>query len=170
MSNNELKRGVYKYEGNTVTFGKYDGEPLDWTVLEVYDGHVLLFSKYVITYGEYHSDDDPRYKYKDSDVKEWLNTVFVINAFTQDERDMIDYAEPEEGCEDEVFLLCKEEIMNEDLFADDDARMCGETYWTRTLTGYEDKAVTVDMYGFPSWTYKSNENVGIRPAIWVNLN
>ncbi len=166
----QLKRGVYNYKDNTVTFGKYEGEPIEWTILDVYDGHVLLISKYVITYGEYHRYDDARYKYKDSDVREWLNTVFVINAFTQDERNLIDYVEPEDGCEDEIFLLSKDDMMDEDFFADDDARMCGETYWTRTLAGYGDKAYTVDMYGFTSWTYKNNENVGIRPAMWVNLN
>ncbi len=103
-------------------------------------------------------------------MRNWLNTAFVSSAFTQSERDMIDYVQMEDGCDDEVFLLSKEEILSENLFEDDDARMCGKSYWLRSLAGYGDKANTVDMYGFTSWKYKDQKGVGIRPAMCVGLN
>ena len=83
---------------------------------------------------------------------------------------MIDWAQTENGCEDELYLLSKEEIMDTDLFPDDDARMSDGSYWLRSLAGYGDKADKIDMYGFTGWAYKDKQNVGVRPAMWVNLN
>lgn len=144
---------------------------MEWTFLEATDGHVLLFSKYVIAYGAYHNSDESRYNWENCDLREWLNTDFISTAFTQSERDMIDYGYTDDECEDEVFLLSKGEITNQHVFEDDNARMCGESYWLRSLERDREKASTVDMYSFTSWKYKkSTKGVGIRPAVWVDLN
>ena len=167
MSDNELKKGAFQSKGDTVTFGRYEGQPLEWTILDENDGHVLLFNKYVIAYGSYHNSDDSHYSWENCDLREWLNNTFISKAFTESERAMIDYAYSEDGCEDEVFLLSKGDITNTYLFEDDDARMCGESY---SLERDREKASTIDMYGFTSWKYKSTKGVGIRPAMWVDLN
>ena len=97
------------------------------------------------------------------------NIYTEIDNFITEKINEVDSDSDEDDCEDEVFLMSLGEITEPDLFKDDDERMCGETYWLRSLTRDKEKAYTVDMYGFTSWKYKSKV-CGIRPAMWVDLN
>ena len=165
---NHLKRGKYIYNGPAV-FGAYAGSPIEWSILDVSGGHMLLISREIVAERQYHETDDMRTSWKGCTLRKWLNGDFISSAFDREERAMIDSVETDAGCEDRVFLLSRQEVTDPDLFKDDDARKGGGMYWLRSLPGYGDMADAVSISGFITRADKNKGDVGVRPVIWVDL-
>lgn len=84
---------------NTVFFGKYpqnssdpqDKQPIEWIVLEEKGDKEFLLSKYIIDYKAYNNDPgmDPQKSlpiWEFSDIRQWLNTEFINETFSEEER------------------------------------------------------------------------------------
>ena len=87
--------------GSIVAFGRYeqDGneengpEEIEWIVLDVQDGKVLLLSKYGLEVKPYNTDhynpDHTEVTWETCTLRTWLNSTFLITAFTVFERKAI---------------------------------------------------------------------------------
>ena len=161
-------------QGDIVQFGSYEQdnnkgngkEPLSWVVLTKDKGKLFLVSLYALEagtvldgvgdpYGEeddYDEDDDGGYDYddpyewKDSFVRSWLNGAFINKAFSADELAIIDDTKlEEEACVDKVFLLSKDEVLNQNYaLAKTEDRSCIPTKYS---LNYGDGGYGIDMYG-----------------------
>jgi len=80
------------YEGQTVSFGRYEQdrnqangpEPIDWQVLEVRGDLVLLLSVKNLETRPYHNRNEA-VTWETSDARAWLNNEFIYKAFTPEE-------------------------------------------------------------------------------------
>ena len=70
----------------TVTFGSYHGEDIEWLVLEKGSEGTLLLSKYVLDYQTYDDPDDPCKSWMTSRLDPWLNEEFFNEAFSEEEQ------------------------------------------------------------------------------------
>ena len=116
--------------GDIVPFGKYEqdnntgngAETIEWIVLDVEGKSVLLLSKYCLDVKLFHEGEGKAtVTWKNSTLRGWLNSNFLNDAFTEEERDFISMTvvsdianasyETDGGdiTEDKVFLLSAEE-------------------------------------------------------------
>ena len=80
---------------NTVFFGKYpqdssdtnQKQPIEWIVLEEKKNKKLLLSKYILDYKPYNDSSNTDLPiWEDSDIRRWLNTEFMNEAFSDEEK------------------------------------------------------------------------------------
>lgn len=136
--------------GDNFSFGSYEqdenngAEPIDWQVLAVEEGRALLISKYSLEVRSYHGDFSP-ITWENSDMRNWLNSEFLDEAFTSEEQTLIlevtnsNPDNPDWGTEggndtrDRLFLLSIDE--QEKYFENDEARTCRLTYQAAKKSG-----------------------------------
>lgn len=136
----ERENRIKTEEGNRteVAFGRYtEGlfvkKPIEWIAVDVRDDKVLLVSKKAIDYKKFNSAK-VAVNWKNSTLRQWLNTKFLKKAFNDDERvRILDTEISDEGgnrinllgngnTTDKIFLLsCKEA---ERYFALESTRAC----------------------------------------------
>lgn len=74
-----------------VEFGQYFQEdadhktPISWVGVAKDEGKLLLLSHYALDYREFHHERVPVI-WESSDLRSWLNTVFLKEAFFEEER------------------------------------------------------------------------------------
>lgn len=189
--------------GSVVTFGAYEQdnslangqEPLLWLVLEKSGRRMLLITERIIDVRAYHSIHTS-VRWKNSDVRAWLNDTFFHTAFTDAEQALIpEVAHADIGNEsygiktgseswDRVFFLNTQEVghylpSRADRVAQptDYANARGFTanpdgwWWLRNPGEDTDHAALVDKSGN---IYQRGDRVemtvyGVRPAIYVEL-
>ena len=159
-------------QGDIVQFGSYEQdnnmgngkEPLSWVVLTKDKGKLFLVSLYALEAGtvldglgdlyDYDEDeeeyegydyDDP-YEWKDSFIRSWLNGAFINKAFSADELAIIDDTKlEEEACVDKVFLLSKDEVLNQNYaLAKTEDHICDPTMYS---FNYGDGGYGIEIYG-----------------------
>lgn len=175
--------GVIK-EGERITFGKYEiddnlsngKEVIEWEVLEVENGEALLLSSFALK--KWGQEGKP---WATSALRAWLNSTFVDDAFSTNERNAIqkirlnnyqNYLEI-----DEVFILSLEEV---DRYIEDKSIMCcvstphasrgawfPDSVW---LLRPRVEAPVVDFYGDVDTSTIYVGGCGVRPAIWINIS
>lgn len=74
---------------DTIFFGNYKGENIEWIVLTTEGDKKLLLSKYVLDACVYCKDYDFAYKWSDSYLCKWLNETFMNEAFNESEQAML---------------------------------------------------------------------------------
>ena len=90
-----MEIGSYDEVGDIVLYGHYEQdnnmsngkEPIAWIVLD-YDAEnnrALLLSEYIIDFRQFHSTT-PYPTWEKSDIRAWLNSDFLNNAFSEDEK------------------------------------------------------------------------------------
>ena len=116
----------------SVKFGKYEQdnniengqEDIEWIVLEKKNGKALLLSKYILDCKNYNYDNYCDTNWEESTIREWLNSIFYSNAFSDDEAEIIIHSKVINNDNDEyktkggndtedyVFLLSIDEVKN----------------------------------------------------------
>ena len=145
--------------GSIVTFGTYEQdndllngpEPIEWVVLDIQDGRVLLTSRYALDGMIYNEGYLVDTTWEECDLRVWLNDTFFNTAFTSEEQDRIPQVTvdngPEQGAagwrsqggndtQDRVYLLSFKEVG--DYFADNRARMLQATPYALSKGIYVD--------------------------------
>ena len=181
--------------GDCVKFGAYEEKDVEWLVLEVKDEKLLVISKYALAAQEYHHDGVNPITWEKCDLREWLNNDFINKSFNANEKAMIPAVtvpadknpehntRPGNATQDKVFLLSIAEV--EKYFDSDGARQCEANTWgIRTnddniavwwlrSPGCSGNFATIvgvtgelDKYGF----FVDLEDIGVRPAMWIDLN
>ncbi len=131
------------YEQDDVS---YNGpEPIEWIVLAKTEDRILVISRYALTGREY-NDRNISITWKDSTLREWLNSTFLDDAFTQEERDRIltttvtGDKNPKNGrsggkdTQDRVFLLSAKEAKA--FFDTKASRQCKATAYAKAQRCY----------------------------------
>ena len=131
-------------EGSIVKFGKYEQdndesngqEDIEWQVLDIKDGKMLLVSRYALDCQPYNTELTD-VTWETCTLRNWLNNTFYSGTFTEDERALIAdstvYAQanpqyntdPGNDTTDKVFLLSINEV--EEYFSSNEERMCVPT-------------------------------------------
>mgnify|MGYP001036542408 CR=1 FL=1 len=191
--------------GDTVSFGSYEQdndisngkEDVEWLVLEVKDGKVLLISKYALDCQQYNTSYT-KVTWETCTLRKWLNNGFVNAAFSDNEKAMIstvtvsadknpEYStNPGSATTDKVFLLSINEA--EKYFSSDEARKCAPTayakaqgaytsngtcwWWLRSPGDDQLGAALVDSVGdvYYNGNYVNIDGDCVRPALWINLD
>ena len=160
--------------GDTVSFGNYNGETLNWIVSAVDGDNVLLVSQYLIPCSQVRRMFDStafNAKWETSSMRSWLNGSFLAEAFTEEETTYIVL----DVSDDLVSLPSKEEV---DAFTGDmellAARYKDDAYtsswWLRSEgakvgnIAYVNGRGSVVEAGMPA-----NYTMGVRPMIWVRI-
>ena len=71
--------------GDTVTFGNYGGNPIEWVVLDKIDSKVMLFAKYNFMEERAYNTGQNHVPWETSDLRLWLNNEFLNEAFSESE-------------------------------------------------------------------------------------
>lgn len=79
--------------GDIITFGEYeqDGdllngkEKIEWIVLDKKYGEIFVVSKYILEYLQYSTTRD-NLKWQESSLRQWLNCIFLNEAFNESEQ------------------------------------------------------------------------------------
>ena len=193
---------------STVYFGNYwqnskdNKEPIEWLVLDVIkDDKALLISRYALDCKQYHHTtwiDTPDITWEQCDLRKWLNSEFINNAFSREVQEQIQLSEivnnanPSYGTTggnntvDKIFLLSIDEVNK--YFHSDKERECKATkyaiennayvnnngncyWWLRSPGNGQNYASYVNGGGdVISYGYFVNsDNNALRVALWVNL-
>lgn len=177
-----LRRGV-RIEGNNLIFGYYNGEGIKWRILEEKEDKLLLLSEYAICGQPYLkiSFDSTPPTWEICFLRRWLNNVFIYQAFRDSEQEYIS----RHITNDKVFCLNKEElkryipstknricvapVQNDIVNVNKDNICC---WWLRQDKAPDGKKIRydyVDFRGDIESRYVEYEKIGVRPAIWLNL-
>ena len=129
-----MKAGTY------VTFGTYEQdnspdngqEPIEWRVLAVEGDQCLLISRYALA-RDFYSCGEKYVTWENSDIRAWLNSDFISEAFTQTEQSYLvdtpvmnsDSIDGGNDTIDKVFLLSADEAMI--YFSSDSDRRCAQS-------------------------------------------
>ena len=189
-----IKFGEYEQDDNT-TNGK---EEIEWIVLEIKDGKALVISKYALDKKTYNTSDTG-VTWETCTLRKWLNNDFINEAFSAYENAMIPtvmvsadknpeyYTNQGNSTQDKVFLLSIQEANQ--YFKNDDERCSkpsktaksngvgmndnGNCRWWLRSSGYFQ--FTAAFVRFDGGVYEHgsgvcNDDFGVRPALWINLN
>ena len=186
--------GVYEQDNNTSN-GKED---VEWLVLEIKDGKALVISKYALDCKQYNTSYTD-VTWETSTLRKWLNNDFLGAAFSAEEKAIIPTVtvsadknpkfstNPGNATQDKVFLLSIPEAIK--YFSSDSARQCEPTdfavangaweidsgncwWWLRSPGGKQLYAANVDTDGdvYRNGNDVDNDNIAVRPALWIDLN
>ncbi|MCR5769056.1 MAG: DUF6273 domain-containing protein [Lachnospiraceae bacterium] len=147
--------------GDIVTFGSYEQddnkengkEPIEWIVLSNDDSQLFLLSKYALTEKVIDDGKDFDGTWAGSDLRKWLNSDFIDEAFAEAEEYVIAQTElSDTGTTDKVFLLSYDETSKmENIFYTDMDRRCSPTTYA------EEQGVWVGSAYTPGPSYKTRE-------------
>ena len=188
--------------GQFVEFGRYeqDNDPfngpesIEWQVLEVSGGQILLISKYGLDVKPYHTEPFENVTWEESGIRAWLNGWFYNTAFNAAEQDRIILSSvvnntnnPTHGSnggnntEDHVFFLSIDEVGSYNQISGaiptEYAKGCGAklqsgkaSWWLRS-PGLDNTWAAVISY-FSDMDYQGEttyqSGVTLRPVIRVN--
>ncbi len=171
--------------GETVTFGEYRDEPLEWIVIDQKEGAVLLLNKDIVSYHPFNMNWEyninPHLGWRNCEIREWLNNDFIYDAFSDVEKKFIQVTEVQnytlwdpvgarETCEstyDYLFLLSIDEM--EDWHDNEGTEDPLEEEWslrTPILFEGEEYASFVTENG-ASYNLGEPFPIGVRPAFWL---
>ena len=183
-----------KLGGAYISFGKYEQdndilngkEDIEWIVLDVIDGRALVISRYALEAQPYDIDVVSDCTWETCSLREWLNSTFINDAFSDSEKTMIatvmvqvQDGAPIDVTQDQVFLLSVGEV--KEYFDSDSARQCepteyarangrGSYWWLRTLGKHPRYATYVTSSGSIAEGSYDNSVFGVRPALWIDLS
>ena len=168
----------YAWIGDTIKFGSYEQdyneengkEAIEWLVLEVQDEKALLLSKYALDCVQFHSENIA-VTWDDSMLREWLNSVFIENTFSDAEKKWILDTEvtaqqgtyygvpvnPGEDTIDRVFLMSEGEYWRYYRNQGMDKGICPASKYCIA------QGAKIDMEGNSEWWLRS-------PAGWSEQN
>lgn len=136
--------------GDIIEFGSYEQdnitgngpEPIEWQVLDVDGDEAFLVSVYALDTMKFNETVKSLEKtydllWAESDIRAWLNQVFLETAFSEDERNCLVPVENEGNVTDLVFLLSKEELLR--YFPWEYDHLCQPTEFATVKEGSRDK-------------------------------
>ena len=181
--------------GDYIKFGNYPQtsnggvQPIEWQVLSIENGKMLVISRYGLDAKRFDSSSNV---WKNSEIRKWLNGDFYNKAFTDQEKKSINLSNLSDvGTTDNVFLLSGDWNGNgeaNEYFADDEARKCKATEYAVENGAYVDDDTGCSWWWlrspFPNYGYSVydvsyggdidcryvNRDISLaRPALSINL-
>jgi hypothetical protein len=181
-----IEFGLYEQD-NVVSNGK---EAIKWVVLDTDGNRRLLCSLYILDNQAYNDTTQAKgTTWEYSSLRYWLNNSFINEAFSQKQKSAITLTSVENDStttQDKIFLLSYDDAW--DYFSDDSLRQAAATTYAKAQTRYSVSDKTGmspwwlrtpvnSLYKFvvnPSGLHENsprvNEDEGIRPALWIDIN
>ena len=181
--------------GEHIMYGSYQGEDIEWRVLDKKGDKVLLLSEYGLDIQPFDTSDVSRVLWKDSTMRKWLNNDFYDNAFSENEKKNIvlsyskgfkknnesvyvDLPEPywhlERETEDKIFLLsytelCEYLVKNTEVGYYDPNRAYNELlcYPTEYAKKYLKQVFEIDTCGW--WLCNPEYDTGDGAAMQIEM-
>ena len=172
--------------GSTVTYGYYNGEKIEWEVLEVNGNEALVFSKYNIEQMIF--NETAPVTWKNSSLRSWLNNNFISDAFSSEDTSFIIEStlithvpwSTDETTYDRIFPLSRSELdkyfsSNYDrrttTFSLAHSKSNCDQYWLRDsgVSGTRVLIVKTDGSIRKEGSPVQNAYVNVRPAMWVRM-
>lgn len=97
-----------------ITFGQWDGKPIQWLVLKEDEFKTFVVSKYPLFAHCFNEDSSDGNRWKTSSLRNYLNSTFWETAFSAEEKKKVVNCmlEHPDHTKDNVFVLSKEEAEN----------------------------------------------------------
>jgi len=163
-----------------ITFGAYNGKPINWRVLDVQDEKALLLLEDILEQRPY-NDAFKAVTWEDCSLRQYLNGEFFKSVFSVEGQRKICcstlsnhanpiWAMPGGDCTaDAVFLLSVSEALA--WLPEPNDRKASAWWWLRSpgLGQFSAAYVGNDGDVYLSGNYVDNETGGVRPALWLNL-
>ena len=166
------------YAGQCIECPHNAKEDIEWFVFEKEGLSLLLVSKYALDSKMY---DWSNARWTTCSLRKWLNEVFLIEAFSSEERKLIS---PMNETKDMVFILDTSQPYR--YFSSDDERKCIPTEYAKAQGAHTSGGVCCwwllreDSSSYaPCIRYEGNQShglhevydqhYGVRPAIWIDL-
>lgn len=191
----KIKRSKAKV-GDTVTFGTYEKEEVEWQVLAKEDNRVLVITKNIIECKQYNTEYTD-VTWESCTLRKWLNNDFYNKAFSDEEKasiqttNVVNKNNAKYGTkggndtQDKVFLLSIDEANQ--YFTSDSERQCQGTnnaksnelyvadygnsrWWLRSPGLDQDYAACI--YSDGDVLERGNRvgyGDGVRPAMWISV-
>jgi hypothetical protein len=144
-----------------ITFGNWNGQPIEWIVLKEIGYYTIVISKYHVNQialswvGTWES----------CSFRKYLNNKFWSEAFTQEEKTkVVNTFLPDSNCKDNVFLLSENEASN--LMTLDERIYRGNWYLRTPFSGNAMKSINHQTGNFTN----NSAEYYIRPAMNVLTN
>jgi len=182
--------------GDRISLGHYPEEEIEWRVLAVEEDRILIISDKILDAQPYNGEQTDT-TWETSTLRDWLNHVFIEDAFTPEERKLIcstlvvNGGNPEydtfggTDTDDFIFLLSIEEAA--DYFESDDERGAEPTeyarergvfmweengmgwWWLRSPGDSVLNAAFVIDFGqiMSEGDFVNHSLYGVRPALWL---
>lgn len=189
------------YPGDRIIFGRYDidrnpangTEEIEWRVLAVEEGEALMITQYLIEEINFNSVKE-KISWEDASLRHWLNTNFLQQAFSPEERSAIsvsvcnndrDQGVPKKSTggratQDQVFLLSYREAVryfedNKDRIAvtygKNEAERMIRPWWLRSISETRQGTAVVEKDGRCTATRAVvYEDIYVRPAVRVRID
>ncbi len=120
-----------------VFFGSYPMEadgtkaPILWRVLKTENGEAYLLSEYILFGAPVHGDYEHYKGWETSDLYQYLNTVFLNDAFSEEEQAVLLIRTEDSAL---VTLITSNEMKDASIgFSSNNARLCESTAWAKIL-------------------------------------
>lgn len=199
---NSIKKEInitkYHKAGDIVKFGRFDGESMEWIVLDSDNDSVLVISKEGLELRQYHEKVMTRsVTWEKSTIRKYLNFEFINNHFELTEqarimeKDVLNEDNHKygtrggENTRDKIFLLSIDEARK--LFANDESRNCrcsryinsqySDTlnlcdWWLRSPGDGKREVAYVNKEGYIEifGCYAQCSVIAIRPALWLRID
>ena len=201
--------------GDYIKFGSYPQtlngqvQPIEWQVLSKENNKMLVISKYGLDARRFDSSSNVGFRkgimptgldakrfgpnsnlWKNSEIRQWLNSEFYNKAFTDQEKKCINLSNLSDvGTSDNVFFLSYDEVKK--YFANNTARQCKATDYAVKNGAYVYNGDVKKAVGCSCWWLRSRELCFVylvdfdgdvhhfavvicdyilaRPALWINL-
>ena len=171
--------------GDVIVFGQYKNKPIEWKVLDMNQGNVLLISTQSISSESYNTVRSKYTTWENCTLRKKLYDFYLSNAFSQTQRDRIQQTlvdnsseqhrdiygiiDSQPNTEDYVFLLSWQEVNK--FFPTDADRKMGKGWWTRSPGEHPGAALTVGSDGKMTYENDASSNEeDIYPILWLNLD
>ncbi len=173
-------------------------EGIEWQVIDKQDNRVLVISALALECKPYNTEY-MNVTWENCSLRQWLNNDFLNEAFSEQEKAMIPTVMIADGVnygygtesgrvtQDKVFLLSMDEVSG--YAREDSERMCLPSFhavvngvyedeyngncwwWLRTPGMSEVHAAQVDCDGKVSekGSFVNYDNIGVRPAMWIEI-
>lgn len=165
--------------GNTVSFGQYNGESIEWLVLETENDEALLLSKDILIERRYSTRENALWA--NSEINRYLNDELIYDLFSMEEAELLtahriyDPASPYSlvglpGESDICHLFLLSYFEARDLLPADEQRAASKDWWLRTSKDYSEYAHYVSADGMIREGSEITNVLGIRPALWIRTD
>ena len=181
--------------GDTFRFGIYQGESLEWRVLEKSNDKILLLTENLIDCKKYNTENIS-ITWESCSLRKWLNNDFINKSFNEIEKGRIietkiknldnnEYnIDGGNDTIDKIFLLSYNEA--EKYFAKQEDRIAigtkyanknnlahaenGDWWWLRSPGENSKEAMFIYGTVYSSFPVDEGWFMGIRPAMWIDIN
>lgn len=171
-----------RYEQDGFTFRK---DLIEWIVLDVKDDKVLLLSKHILDYKQFHESTQAEAKtWKDSSLRKWLNNDFLNEAFPYSWKDALTKTKitiNDETTTDFVFLMSLDDVNKyKDIifskcegatpYANSQSKYPESDWWLSTPESTDLFKRLANSYSISERTSRTNNDEGVRVAVWINID